>query len=57
MYASHSLRRVNPTLMYSESGNLKGVQEILGHINIENTALYLGIGKEEAIDLARKYRA
>lgn len=57
VYASHSLRRVNPTLMYSESGNLKGVQEILGHINIENTALYLGIGKEEASDLARKHRA
>ena len=57
VYASHSLRRVNPTLIYANTGNLKAVQELLGHTSIENTAKYLGVGQAEAIDTARKYRA
>lgn len=57
IYASHSLRRVNPSNIYANTGNLKAIQEILGHTSIENTAKYLGVGQAEAIETARKYRA
>ena len=42
-YGTHSLRRTKVSLIYQATGNLRAVQILLGHTNIENTVRYLGI--------------
>lgn len=54
-YASHSLRRVRPALIYRETGNIRAVQKILGHSSVENTARYLGVEEAEAIEIAKRF--
>lgn len=36
-YGTHSLRRTKASLIYKATGNLRAVQILLGHTNIENT--------------------
>src|SRR5215831_1179503 len=38
-YATHSMRRTKPTLIYRRTGNLRAVQLLLGHRKIEYGAL------------------
>ena len=42
-YGTHSLRRTKVSLIYKATGNLRAVQILLGHTNIENTVRYLGV--------------
>lgn len=39
-YATHSLRRTKASIIYRAIGNLRAVQILLGHSNIENPVLY-----------------
>lgn len=55
MFASHSLRRSRTSHLYKETGNLRACQLLLGHSNIQNTAIYLGIEEEQAHEIARKH--
>lgn len=38
----HSMRRTKAPLIYKTTGNLRAVQILLGHTNIENTVRYSG---------------
>lgn len=55
MFASHSLRRSRTAYLYKKTGNLRACQLLLGHSNIQNTAIYLGIEEEQAHDIARQH--
>ena len=51
-YGTHSMRRTKASLIYKSTGNLRAVQILLGHANIENTVRYLCVDIDDAITLA-----
>jgi integrase len=53
-YGTHSMRRTKASLIYKATGNLRAVQILLGHTNIENTVRYLGVDIDDAIALAER---
>lgn len=53
-YGTHSLRRTKASLIYKATGNLRAIQILLGHSNIENTVRYLGVDIDDAISLAER---
>lgn len=55
LYGSHSLRRTRVSHIYRKTANLRVAQVLLGHKSIENTARYLGIEEEEAMEIASQY--
>lgn len=52
LYSTHSLRRTKASYVYKKTGNLAAVKELLGHTNLRHTQNYLGVSKQDAIDLA-----
>lgn len=55
-YGTHSLRRTQSSHIYKHTGNLRAAQVLLGHSDIRNTALYLGIEEAEALDIAERFQ-
>lgn len=55
LYGSHSLRRTRVAHIYKKTANLRAVQVLLGHKNIETTTRYLGIEEEQALDIAKQF--
>jgi len=53
-FGTHSLRRTTAVLIYRRPGNLRAVQQLLGHSKIESTVRYLGIEVDDAIEIAEK---
>ena len=53
-YGTHSLRRTKASIIYKQTGNLRAVQILLGHIKIESTVRYLGVDVEDALTLAER---
>jgi len=53
-YGTHSLRRTKATLIYRRTKNLRAVQLLLGHKNLESTVRYLGIEVDDALEMAEK---
>jgi integrase len=53
-YGTHSLRRTKASLIYEATGNLRAIQILLGHSNIENTVRYLGVDVDDAIAVAER---
>lgn len=53
-YGTHSMRRTKVALIYKATGNLRAVQILLGHTNIENTVRYLGIDVDDALTLSER---
>lgn len=53
-YGTHSLRRTKATLIYRRTKNLRAVQLLLGHRNLESTVRYLGIEVDDALEMAEK---
>jgi len=53
-FGTHSLRQTKAVLIYRRTGNLRAVQLLLGHSKIECTVRYLGIGVDDAIEIAEK---
>ena len=45
---------MKPVLIYRRTGNLRAVQLLPGHSEIESTVRYLGIEVDDAIDIAEK---
>lgn len=41
-------------LIYKATGNLRAVQILLGHTNIENTVRYLGVEVDDALTLSER---
>jgi integrase len=52
VFGTHSLRRTKATLIYRRTGNLRAVQLLLGHTEIESTVRYLGIEIDDALAIA-----
>ena len=53
-FGTHSLRRTKAVLIYRRTGNLRAVQLLLGHLNIESTVRYLGLEVDDAIEISEK---
>jgi integrase len=53
-YGTHSLRRTKATLIYRKTKNLRAVQLLLGHTQIESTVRYLGIEVDDALEMAER---
>ena len=53
-YGTHSMRRTKASLIYKATGNLRAVQILLGHTNIENTVKYLGVDVDDALTLSER---
>jgi integrase len=53
-YGTHSLRRTKATLIYKRTRNLRAVQLLLGHTNLESTVRYLGIEVDDALEMAEQ---
>ena len=51
-YGTHSLRRTKATLIYRRTKNLRAVQLLLGHANIQSTVRYLGLEVDDALEIA-----
>jgi integrase len=51
-YGTHSLRRTKVALLYRKTGNLRACQLLLGHTKLENTARYLGVELDDALELS-----
>jgi site-specific recombinase XerD len=56
-YGTHSLRRTKATLIYRQTKNLRAVQLLLGHLELESTVRYLGIEVDNALELAENIEA
>jgi integrase len=56
-FCTHSLRRTKATLIYRRTGNLRAVQILLGHREIESTVRYLGIEVDDALAIAERIDA
>lgn len=41
-------------MIYKATGNLRAVQILLGHTNIENTVGYLGVDIDDALTLSER---
>jgi integrase len=54
LFGTHSLRRTKATLIYRRTGNLRAVQLLLGHTEIESTVRYLGIEVDDALAIAEQ---
>jgi len=54
LFGTHSLRRTKATLIYRRTGNLRAVQLLLGHTQIESTVRYLGIEVDDALSIAEQ---
>lgn len=53
-YGTHSLRRTKPTLLYRKTKNLRAVQLLLGHSNLDSTVRYLGIEIDDALEMSEQ---
>ena len=54
VFGTHSLRRTKATLIYRRTGNLRAVQLLLGHTEVESTVRYLGIEVDDALAVAEQ---
>lgn len=53
-YGTHSMRRTKATLIYRRTKNLRAVQLLLGHTNLDSTVRYLGIEIDDALEMSEK---
>lgn len=53
-YGTHSMRRTKASLIYKATGNLRAIQILLGHTNIEHTVRYLGVDVDDALTLSER---
>ena len=54
VYSTHSIRRTKTSLIYRRTENLRVVQLLLEHTKLESTVRYLGIGVEDALEMAEQ---
>jgi len=53
-YGTHSMRRTKAALICKATGNLRAIQILLGHTNIEHTVRYLGVDVDDALTLSER---
>ncbi|HVF17824.1 MAG TPA: hypothetical protein VNA21_12965, partial [Steroidobacteraceae bacterium] len=54
IYATHSMRRTKPALIYRRTQNLRAVQLLLGHTKLESTVRHLGIELDDALEMSEQ---
>ena len=54
MYGTHTMRRTKASLIDRRTKNLRAVQLLLGHTELESTVRYLGIEVDDALEMAEK---
>ena len=53
-YGTHTMRRTKATLIYRRTKNLRAVQLLLGHTNLDSTVRYLGIEIDDALEMSEQ---
>lgn len=53
-YCTHTMRRTKASLIYRRTKNIRAVQILLGHTNLESTVRYLGIEVDDALEMAEQ---
>ena len=53
-YGTHTMRRTKVSLIYKRTKNLRAIQLLLGHSNLESTVRYLGVDVDDALELAEQ---
>jgi len=53
-YGTHSIRRTKVSLIYKRTKNIRVIQLLLGHTNLESTVRYLGIEVDDALEMAEQ---
>lgn len=53
-YGTHSMLRTKATLIYRRTKNLRAVQLLLGHSELESTVRYLGIEVDDALEISEQ---
>ncbi len=53
-YGTHTMRRTKATLIYRRTKNLRAVQLLLGHSDLESTVRYLGIEVDDALEISEQ---
>ena len=53
-FGTHSMRRTKVSIIYKSTGNLRAVQILRGHSNIQNTVRYLGVDVDGALTLSER---
>ena len=51
-YGTHSMRRTKVAQIYRKTDNLRAVQLLLGHTEMDSTVRYLGVDIEDALTLS-----
>ena len=51
---THTMRRTKATLIYRRTKNLRAVQLLLGHTNLDSTVRYLGIEIDDALEMSEQ---
>lgn len=51
---THSMRRTKVAEIYRKTGNLRAVQLLLGHTNVDSTVRYLGVELEDALSISER---
>lgn len=53
-YGTHSMQRTKAALIYKATGNLRAIQILSGHTNIEHTVRYLSVDADDALTLSER---
>ena len=53
-YGTHTMRRTKATLIYRRTKNLRAVQLLLGHTNLDSSVRYLGIEIDDALEMSEQ---
>jgi len=51
-YGTHSIRRTKVSLIYQKTKNIRAIQLLLGHSNLDSTVRYLGVELDDVLDVA-----
>ena len=54
LYGTHTMRRTKVSLIYRRTKNIRAIQLLLGHKNLESTVRYLGVDVDDALELAEQ---
>ena len=52
-YASHSIRKIKPTVIYNQTRNIDAVRRLLGQSSVTATQSYISVTDNSALELAR----
>jgi integrase len=50
----HTMRRTKASLIYRRAKNLRAVQLLLGHTELQSTVRYLGVEVDDALEMAEQ---